>query len=291
MINCKICDSSSTIEIFSGKIRSGSFGNMTDDIYTVLKCNDCNTIFLDKFVNLDYYESEEYRENYNDIASVKQYQSLQDDLENEKVYRIGLHNCRDKIIADFGSGAGSFLDAVYGYASLTIAIEPSKHFHNYLSNKHKVYSYGRELLKDNQFIDIATSFDVIEHVEQPIKYLREIYESLKIDGELFLMTPNYEDILNVFIKEDFDTFNYRTAHLYYFEKKSINYILEKVGFKNIEISYLHKQDISNLIFWLRDKKPTGKNKTDIFDRHFNVIYKEYIEQKGLSSHLWIRAKK
>jgi hypothetical protein len=47
------------------------------------------------------------------------------------------------------------------------------------------------------------------------------------------MTPNYDDILNDAAKDEFDKFNYRTAHYYYFCKESIANILELVGFKKL----------------------------------------------------------
>ncbi len=290
-MKCNICTSGNIHKIYNGKIRSGSYGQLTNKDYQVFECNECDTIFLDKFTDDDYYESEEYRKDYNDEACINRFQNLQDELENEKIFKIGLHNFRNKIVADFGTGGGSFLDGIVGFASKTIAIEPSQFFHKYLSQKHQVFSYGSELAKSNEKIDIATSFDVIEHVPNPISYLEDIFESLKIDGELHIMTPNFDEILNDLIKDDFDTFNYRTAHLYYFKNNSMKYMLDKVGFKNITIEYHHKRDLSNLLFWLNDKKPTGDGKYNLFDEEFNILYKRYLEKKAKASHILIKAVK
>ena len=62
------------------------------------------------------------------------------------------------------------------------------------------------------------------------------------------MTPNFDEILNDLIKNEFDTFNYRTAHLYYFKEVSMRFMLEKIGFENITFEYYHKRDMSNLFF-------------------------------------------
>jgi hypothetical protein len=83
--------------------------------------------FLDQFVPTELYESEEYRKNYCDSKQLKDYWKAHDDLWNQKLHRIGIHNCRNKTIADFGTGGGAFLDALQGFAKETIAIEPTQH--------------------------------------------------------------------------------------------------------------------------------------------------------------------
>ena len=291
MKNCFICESVNLEEIYTGKIRSGSVGNFSTDDYQVLRCLDCNVKFLDKFLKHDFYTSSEYRESYNDSSNVNTYHKLHDESENDKVYKIGIDNLRNKKVADFGTGGGTFLDVASAVAKKTFAIEPASFFHSNLKLKHKVFSYGSELVNSGEKIDIATSFDVLEHVENPLEFLKEIYSSLAKDGVMYLMTPNSNEILNDIPIEEFKKFNYRTAHYYYFCESSIERLLKLAGFKNFKVSFHHKYDISNLIYWLKDRRPTGQNKYDLFDNDFNSSYKNYLINKGKASHLWIKASK
>jgi len=288
---CFICDCKELLVVFNGKIRSGAFGRMTTEDYKVFECLGCGVKFLDKFLNQDFYTSIEYRENYNDSSSVDTYHQIHDNGETDKVYKIGLDNFRNKKVADFGTGGGTFLDVVSAVAKKTFAIEPAGFFHSDLKVKHKVFSYGSELVHSGETIDIATSFDVLEHVESPLDFLKEINSSLIDGGVMYLMTPNFNEILNDFGLEEFEKFNYRTAHYYYFCEKSIGNLLKLAGFKNFKISFHHKYDASNLLYWLKDGKPTGKNKYNFFDSDFNSYYKNYLISKGKASHLWIRAEK
>ena len=176
-------------------------------------------------------------------------------------------------------------------AARTIAIEPSNFFHQHLSKRHTVFSYGSELVKSGTKIDIATSFDVVEHVPDPVSYLKDIYTALNPEGSFYLMTPNYREILRDLIPHEFDMFDYRTAHLFYFNAESIKFTLEKAGFDNIEVSYHHKRDLSNLLLWMRDMKPTGDAKYNFFDEEMNIMFKKYLEKHGKASHLFIRASK
>jgi 2-polyprenyl-3-methyl-5-hydroxy-6-metoxy-1,4-benzoquinol methylase len=222
---------------------------------------------------------------------LEDYWKAHDELWNSKLHRIGIHNCRNKTVADFGAGGASFLDALQGFAKKTIAIEPTRHWHEEISKKHRVFSYGKELMESGIKIDIGVSFDVIEHVSTPETYLKEIYDSLDENGKLFLMTPNSNEILFDLAEESFSPFYFRTAHSYYFCKSSMEFLLERVGVKSFKIGCYHEMDISNLACWLKDGKPTGKNKINLFDDEANKYFCSYLEKVGKASHLWIEVEK
>lgn len=290
-MNCKICSNEGIKEIYNGFIRAGSFGKVTNETYRVFECTECKVRFLDKFLDPSFYTTDSYRNNYNNSSDKQNYYILHDENNNENICKIGLHNLRDKRVADFGAAAGTFLDVISSVCKQTYAIEPAKFFHEQLSKKHKVFSFGKDFVSSNEKVDVATSFDVIEHLEDPLEFLKEIYAALNDGGKLYLMTPNYNDILNDIAKDEFDKFNYRTAHYFYFCKESITNILKLAGFKNFYINYHHKQDLSNLIYWIKEGKPTGKGKYAFFDSDFNDIYSKYLENNGAASHLWIEAVK
>ena len=134
-LNCKICGAVGLATIFDGKIRDGLYGNLSSSPYKVFQCSKCSVRFLDKFAPPEFYKSEEYRKNYCDSNQLEDYWKTHDKLWNDKLHRIGVHNCRNKTIADFGAGGGSFLDALQGVARETIAIEPAQHWHEELSKK------------------------------------------------------------------------------------------------------------------------------------------------------------
>ena len=50
--------------IFKGKIRDGSYGNLSSSDYKVFLCSKCKVRFLDKFASPELYESDEYRKKY-----------------------------------------------------------------------------------------------------------------------------------------------------------------------------------------------------------------------------------
>jgi SAM-dependent methyltransferase len=194
-------------------------------------------------------------------------------------------------VIDIGAGFGGFLDSLSGRASRCVAIEPSHVQAQGLQGRFETYSFARDLPLDRAGLDIATSFNVIEHVEDPRQFLLDIGRCLKKDGSLFLVTPNFNDILNQLIPGDFSRYFYRTAHLFYFCEPSIRNLLENAGFAEIEIGCHHKYGMDNLIHWLSQRSAQSDYQIPWDFSSLTDSYRSLIESKGLGSHLVIRCKK
>lgn len=289
---CKLC-SGQTKSVYYGHIRDGRVGNMTDTKYHVLACDQCQVGFLDPIPDLSY-DSAEYRQKYNDSEQVETYFQLHDTTQLQHMKMLQQVNFRHQIVADFGCGGGSFLDYVTGLASTTIGVEPFIGYHQSLIERgHKVYAYGHELVSDEKRlpIDIAVSIHVIEHVSNPIEYLKEIHQSLGDGGMLYLVTPNYNDILLKLIPDDYATFFYRTAHFWYFEANSLVWSAQQAGFNNIEIRYQQNYDLSNAFCWVRDARPTGLKRLDLFSHMIDNAWQGFLEESGQSDSIWMILKK
>lgn len=290
--NCSICSSNNTSIVYEGNIRSGSFGKTTEDFYKVFYCGECGNRFIFPCpIEEDFYCTEKYRNSYNETIEKQKFWNSVGNENELRLSRIGIKNFVDKCIIDVGVGPGMFLDIIRGIAKETIAIEPAKFFHRELARHHSVYSYAAEAIKDGKKGDIVLSFNVIEHVPQPIEFLKELYQMMNDNGILYLMTPNHDDILMELVPDIFRPFYYRTAHLYYFDKTSIQYCLKEAGFVDVNVCYMHTMDVSNMLLWLKEHTPTGLGKIDVFDKRFDDMYRHYLEQNGRANYLWIEARK
>lgn len=76
---------------------------------------------------------------------------------------------------------GSFLDHVSGVAEKIITVEPTKRYHNSLRQRgYIVFSYAYDALKVHlEGVDIAITFQMIEHVLNPRAFLAKIAALLK----------------------------------------------------------------------------------------------------------------
>ena len=293
-LTCKICGNEVFRLVYDGPIRLGRFGDISDKSYKLYRCQECQTISLPKtFEDItEYYEGDSYRNDVNGSASVENYYRQHDKEQIRNLSLLGTGIFRNKVVTDIGCGAGSFLDSIRGYALNTVAIEPSKNFQGVLSRKqHVSFPYTADALKYlRSEVDIAVSFSVIEHIEEPISFLSEIKALLKPGGRLFLSTPNSEDSLLEAIPQEYGSFFYRKVHLWYFNAHALSYLLKKVGFNEIKISFHQRFGLGNFVRWIRDKSPQGDCKMDFISPTVDLIWKSELEQIGRADYLFAEAR-
>jgi len=285
MNKCRLCDNTNISVCYQGPIRTGLPGRSTDEPRDVLQCSDCGVEFLADF----YYEDVDYRLDYNDSMDIDEIKRAHDDVHIRNLTRIPLQACRGQIVLDVGSGHGGFLDLVAGMAAKTIAVEPTRMFHPSLQKDHQVYPSLQALRQSEVKADIVCCFTVIEHVEDPVTFLSEIRDVLAPGGQLFLSTPNNANILCQLLPSVYAPFNYRTAHLYYFDENSLSLVFKQAGFESFKPGYAQEYDLSNLLLWMKEGRPTGNGAIDLFDQAFDHNYRQYLEDKKLADLLFYSA--
>lgn len=291
---CRVCNSDSGEVIYDGPIRSGGIGSPPVDGFRILRCTACGFVFLDPIpadLN-EFYETEEYRLRFFDQTDVASLQAKYDHEQNARIGRIGVQTLRNRVVADFGAGAGLFLDAVQGIAKRTLAVEPSKQYREYFASRgHIHYGYVKDLIEANEKVEIAVSFDAIEHILDLKEFANQICRALVDDGVLFLSMPNHRDLVREVFPGAFEPFFYQVSHLNYFNDDSARLLLNMAGFGQVAVGYLHKYTIDNLLQWAGRGEPGLLDSGTAFDVHFHDIYRTEIERLGLASHLFIVASK
>lgn len=246
--------------MYEGPIRSGRFGNLTTSPYKVLRCTECGLERLDPTPsNVEAYESGSYREAVDGSAGAAAYYAIHDIELARRLALVGSTALRGKVVMDVGCGPGSFLDVMKGLAARTIGIEPQEDFGRTATvSGHEHYSYPGELAsKAPATVDVAFSFQVIEHVADPLSFLTDVARCLKPGGRLHLTTPNRDDVLMAVGPAEYKRFFYRLVHSWYFDTKSLARAAELAGLRVISISTPHHYDLSNFAVWLRDRRPGG----------------------------------
>lgn len=90
---------------------------------------------------------------------------------------------------------------------------------------------------ENHF-DVVTALNVIEHVFDPIRLIREIHRVLTPGGYIVISTPNIRKIQRVltlvrgrFPRTSYDPVGYDGGHLHYFTSQDMRTLLEQHRFK------------------------------------------------------------
>jgi 2-polyprenyl-3-methyl-5-hydroxy-6-metoxy-1,4-benzoquinol methylase len=97
--------------------------------------------------------------------------------------------------------------------------------------------------------DYIFSYAVLEHIENPLFILKEIFKNLNNDGMVFLAVPDCEKKMMI---GDISIISHQ--HLNYFTENSLRKLMEKAGFKNIKIVESKKR--SALFAWgIKEQSP------------------------------------
>ena len=286
--NCPVCNSSKCNIVLSGQIRDGAFPNKK--FGTIIECSECRVQFLlENQKNQINYVTNEYRESLNQEANINSYRKSHDHLQQDLIALIGSENIRDKSVLDIGCGGGSFLDNIKGIAKKIACIEPCIDFQKSLRDRgYDVYPDLNSSI--NVSYDLITSFHVIEHINDPLSFLKDIEKKMHSSSRLIITTPNLDDILNRSLKE-YREFFYRSAHSFYFNENSLRNIGEKAGLVCKKVIFKHRYSASNFFYWLKEKKPHGQKKFSGVNNILNKFWATYLEEYGLSEMIAIEFKK
>lgn len=231
---------------------------------------------------------------YNGAADVQTYLRLHRPEQERYLKLSRVRVTRGRTACDIGCGGGAFLDRLKDSGFMTMGVEPFLRYHRSLKNRgHQVFASTEALLSKlgPGCSDLVVSFHVIEHVEDPIRFLEAARSVLRPGGRAVLATPNSGDILMKLGPEAYRSFNYRTAHRWYFNAQSLKYAAQQAGFVKMNIGYSHNYDLSNFALWLREGRPTGNAAVGLFGSEINRAWRTYLERNGMADTIVLYLKK
>jgi 2-polyprenyl-3-methyl-5-hydroxy-6-metoxy-1,4-benzoquinol methylase len=88
-----------------------------------------------------------------------------------------------------------------------------------------------ELRFPENYFDVVTLWQVLEHVPYPLMILKEAHRILKPGGLLATSTPDIESILAKIFRKRW--WNLRRLHINQFTAKTLTDMLNRTGFKNV----------------------------------------------------------
>lgn len=287
--NCRLCGSTQLSLVYDGPIRAGGADSDTVDGYRVFGCARCGVEFLDPFPadTEAYYQGEQYWIDHHGPVDVAKLQVKHGPEQMRWFAEVDPDNLRGKRLGDFGCGVGIFLDMAKGVAAETVGVDLAEHFKAHLdASGHRFAGKAAELEAGS--LDVAVSFDTLEHVPDAAPFLKDIWRILGPGGQVFIGVPNQRDFLKKLVP-DYLPFFYHLSHLYYFSEKALRFALTEAGFKDIRANYVHKYDLMNMLVWARDRKGIGTKGSEIFDQITEDDFRGDLERQGIASHVLMKA--
>ena len=199
--------------------------------HSLVKCKACGFVFMEKtptIIELDqHYSSYCYgSEGFLSPLTIKVYNDILDEFEK---YR------QTNKLLDVGCGRGWFLQEAKKRGWEVYGTEYSETAINICRNNGIEVQEGQlnqDMFKKASF-DIVTSFEVIEHINNPNEELQIISSLLRKEGLFYCTTPNFNSLLRYYLKADYNIIAY-PEQLSYYTKKTLNKVVQNNGFKKIK---------------------------------------------------------
>ncbi|MGD2124855.1 MAG: class I SAM-dependent methyltransferase [Desulfobacteraceae bacterium] len=294
-IQCPACDGKDTRKIFEKR-------GMDFEI-----CNDCGTVFGNPrptpALLEQYYKEAKYYEYWNRYIYPHSEEARRTKIFRPRVKRI-IEICKqfgipNRTIVEVGAGFGIFCEEIQntGVFEKIMAIEPTPKLAESCRKRgvEVIEKPVEQVHLDQERIDVVASFEVIEHLFSPRDLLMSCARILSPGGLLVISCPNIRGFDLLILNEVADTIT--PEHLNYFHPESIKTLVAACGFEPLEVNTPGKLDAEIV----RKKVLAGKFNLngmpflhyillDEWDR-FGATFQAFLSANGLSSHMWLTARK
>jgi len=162
---------------------------------------------------------------------------------------------KDKIL-EIGSGHGFFLESMTDLGYNITGIEISKEKRKISKKITKAKILDINLLNDDykiQSYDVIVMFHVLEHIVEPLQFLKKLKTILTKKGILIIEVPNVDDF-QLDTNEMYKEFFWQRAHIHYFNRKRLEMLLKKVKL-DVKIFGVQRYSLENMINWNITNKP------------------------------------
>jgi len=219
--------------------------------YSIINCKNCQFIHINPIPSnkelLDFYQNDYYQKTKPDyIRGNEKDMKYQNYTFDEKLDFLEKKiSKKQKKILDIGSGPGFFLRRAKRRGWNILGIEPSPIACEY-AKKQKIptiQKFFHEVnAKEIGKFDVIHTFDVLEHVNNPINILKKSYSLLKKGGIIVIEVPNDFNPLQEIVQKSSKKKEYwvtlssklkKFDHINYFNFESISKLVKKTGFNII----------------------------------------------------------
>lgn len=205
--------------------------------YILLSCNECGLVFK--------HIKDLQREVVQRLQdSVYTQDNLAGRVKNRMVRKMACDRlqylsryCTSGNLLEIGCATGEFLVAAEEFGFHATGLESSKIFFGYLTKIGIRAKYGRieDVDFDKNNFDVIAISHVIEHIEDPHRFISELNNLLKPGGILFIVTPNLNSFTDKLYGWSHPNF-LEADHLFFYSESTLSLLLKRYGFHVLAVS-------------------------------------------------------
>lgn len=268
-------------------------------------CDKCETLYQSPRPPLEHF-NKFYIESESSKYWAQIFYPSVADIRREKVFKKRVSDLQSLCICqglevnkliDVGAGYGVFLEEWLknGPATEVLAIEPSYHLAQICRDKQiPVAESILEEVTGSYAADLVTSFEVLEHVFDPLDFLKKMAALVRPGGYVFISTLGVDGFDIQILWEKSKQIS-PPHHINFLSTKGFLELFKRAGLENIQISTPGLLDVDIVINAIKNDNKILK--TDRFlkkclsdERSANAL-QEFLIATKKSSHVWILAQK
>lgn len=262
-MNCMLCNGSKIEKLYDGKdLLIGVEGK-----FQLVGCRDCGLAWVAPELS-----NEEMEAHY--PAQYISYPKAAEDEKNpitRRLRKFGIEKRVRRVIArtsqagtvlDIGCATGGFLNGMQEHGWTCYGVEPSSYAAGYARQRFGLnvfHGYLKDASYPENFFDVITLWDVLEHIAHPKEDLAIIYKILKPGGLLTISMPNSDAWERFWFGKYWAGWDV-PRHYYIYNQTNIGRLLSQCGFQVEGISSFtgrHGVLALSIEFWMRDHSLPG----------------------------------
>ncbi len=267
------------------------------------RCANCGTLFQSPRPDIEAF-AQFYRNSESARYWAEEFFPAVAEKRREKIFRPRVaqlaRNCADrnlpvKRIIDVGAGFGIFLDewrALFPDVE-AIAIEPSEALAE--ECRRKGFKVVEDIVENvagyDGFADLVVCFEVLEHVYEPLEFVRTLKKLVRPGGDVFVSTLGI-DGFDLQILWDRSTQIFPPHHINFLSIAGFHALFERAGLENISLTTPGKLDV-DIVRNAADRDPRLLKEhrflTRILDNPERAdAFQDFLAKNQMSSHTWIQ---
>lgn len=214
--------------------------------FSVVECKQCQFFYLSPRLTENavtkIYQNDNY---YNEFSEAGYVNYVEQELALRATYRRFFNELKQKKLAhgdllEIGCGfgylldeAGPFFDKKMGTDFSPGACEAASQVADH------VIIGGLQQVPTDMLADMIIALNVLEHTYQPVKFLLDAKRILKPNGKIIMAVPNVDSFIRKLMGKNWPSYKV-PEHTLYFNQKTLNDVMHKAGFSNVErIPFFH----------------------------------------------------
>lgn len=186
-------------------------------------------------------------------------------------------------VLEIGCSSGFMLYSLAEMGAEVVGVDPSALFTDFVRARgFEVYRSLEELERRRpEPFDLVLHFFVLEHMREPLDFLRRTMRLLGRGGRSVFEVPSRDDpLITVYNISAFHRFYWSVAHHWYFDRRSLEFLLGLLG-EPFALTPAQRYDLSNHLVWALEGRPGGQGRfREIFGPEVEEAYGRALCARG-----------